>query len=172
MRSLPLLLALLLSTPGPVVAQELPADSIKVEVDGAIAWLGRAALGGLPRESVTVAREGEPSRRFTGIPLRAILAAGGYAPGRLRGAALASSFRVGARDGYSVAFGVAELDSALVGHAILLAFAMDGAPLPMADGPWRLLIPSDHHGARWVRQVNSVSVEARPRQTAPAAGEH
>lgn len=170
MRSFPPLASLLLLTPLSVLAQDLPVDSIRVETGVQAAWLGRQALSGLPRDSVTITRPGEPARTFTGLPLRAVLALGGYAPGRLRGPALASAFRVGARDGYVVAFGVAELDPALVGHAMLLAFAVDGAPLSAEDGPWRLVIPSDEHGARWVRQVNSVSVEAGPRRAAPATG--
>ena len=170
MRSVPLLASLLLLSSLPAVAQDLPSDSIRIETGEQAVWLGRQALSGLPRDSVTITRPGEPPRTFSGFPLRAVLALGGYAPGRLRGPALASAFRVGARDGYVVAFGVAELDSALVGHAMLLAFAVDGAPLSAEDGPWRLVIRSDQHGARWVRQVNSVSVEAGPRRAAPATG--
>ena len=170
MRTVSLLGSLLLFPAEPVLAQDLPADSVRVQVDGQSAWLGRAALSGLRWDSVAITRPGEAPRMFTGVPLRAVLALGGYAPGRLRGPALASAFRVGAQDGYVVAFGVAELDSALVGHAMLLAFAVNGAPLSAEDGPWRLVIPSDHHSARWVRQVTSVSIEAGARRAAPETG--
>jgi len=63
-----------------------------------------------------------------------------------------------ARDGYRVAFGLSDLDSAITGRALLLAYAMDGAALDARRGPWQLLVPEDLHGRRSVRQVAEIRI--------------
>lgn len=77
---------------------------------------------------------------------------------KLRGPAFRDVALVEARDGYAVAFTLAEFDPALGGHHIVLADHEDGAVLPTNAGPLRLIVPGDQKGARWVRMVNRIQV--------------
>jgi hypothetical protein len=65
---------------------------------------------------------------------------------------------VGARDGYRVAFALAELDPSLGNRTVVLADRCNGAPLSAEDGPWRLVVPGESRPARWIRQVDSIRV--------------
>ncbi len=99
----------------------------------------------------------------SGVSLAALLRASGALPdGPLRGAQLARVVVATARDGYRVAFSLAELDPATGGHEVLLSRRCNGADLPAEDGPWRLLAPRDARPARWVRQVESIRVVDAP----------
>jgi DMSO/TMAO reductase YedYZ molybdopterin-dependent catalytic subunit len=42
--------------------------------------------------------------------------------------------------------------------AVLLAFERDGQPLGADIGPFRLVVPTDKRGGRWVRQVTSIKL--------------
>ncbi len=76
----------------------------------------------------------------------------------LRVADLARHMVVEARDGYRVAFGLADFAPDLGGSEALLAVRVDGSPLSDEDGPVRLVVSGDGRAARWVRQVVRVSV--------------
>ena len=65
---------------------------------------------------------------------------------------------VGATDGYRAAFSLAELEPELTDRVILLADTKDGQPLPSREGPFRIIVPGEKRPARWVRQVNTVTV--------------
>jgi len=80
----------------------------------------------------------------------------------LRGAQLSRVVEVGARDGYRVAFALAELDPSLGNRTVVLANRCNGAALSAEDGPWRLVVPGESRPARWIRQVDSIRVEDLP----------
>ena len=67
-----------------------------------------------------------------------------------------------ARDGYSVAFTLGELDPLLGKAQVVLADRCNGALLGEADGPFREAVGGDTRGARSVRQVVSVRLTAVP----------
>jgi len=98
-----------------------------------------------------------------GVSLAAFLQASGAMPGEpLRGAHLSRVVEVGARDGYRVAFALAELDASLGNRTVVLADRCNGAPLSAEDGPWRLVVPGESRPARWIRQVESIRVDDAP----------
>ena len=100
----------------------------------------------------------QPSR-YRGVALPAVLSLVGAPLGAaLRGKALASHVQIEAADGYRVAFSLAELDTAIGNTDALVAFELDGKPLGGELGAFRLVVPTDKRGARWVRQVVKVSV--------------
>ena len=143
---------------GPLTAQQLPPDSLTVALDGRVTVLHRAELASLPQARAALPAGDGQTHEFGGIPLRAILERAGFDTAQIHGPALASSMLVVARDGYRVAFGLSDLDSAITGRALLLAFAMDGEALDERRGPWQLLVPGDLHGRRSVRQVTEIRV--------------
>ena len=88
--------------------------------------------------------------QFTGVSLQDLLAKAG-----LRPAALALAFR--ARDGYEESIPVAWVQAA---PEILVAYDLDGAPLPAAHGfPARILIPGHYgmKGPKWLDSIEAVA---------------
>lgn len=145
MRLLPALLAFAIVAP----AAAQPADRIAVDAD---------ALAALPRQEVSGTLHDTPMR-CEGVPLVALLRDKGLMPdGPLRRDHLARSLRVQARDGYAVAFSLAELDPATGNRAVFVADRCNGKPLDEADGPLRLVVPDDVRGARWLRQLESIGL--------------
>jgi hypothetical protein len=65
---------------------------------------------------------------------------------------------VKAADGYQAAFSVAELDPAVGGKKVLLAFRRDGKELDTQACPLRLVVPDEKRHSRWVRRVTELEV--------------
>ncbi len=59
------------------------------------------------------------------------------------------------------AFSVAELDEGFGKAEAILAFQRDGQPLANEIGPFRLVVPSDKRGGRWVRNLIKLTVAGR-----------
>jgi len=119
-------------------------------------------LASLPREPVTATAHGQ-TQHCDGIPLLALLRASGAMPAEpLRGAQLTRYVQVDARDGYRALFALAELDPTLGNRKVFLTDRCEGRPLPADDGPLRLLSPDESRPARWVRQVESITVIVAP----------
>jgi hypothetical protein len=116
------------------------------------------SLGGLERRSVVTQDRGLRTE-FEGVALRDVLAKAGVAFGdALRGAAMARVVIASARDGYRVAYAIAELDAGFTDQIVLLADRRDGKPLLPDTGPWQIIVPNDKRAARWIRQVNGLEV--------------
>jgi hypothetical protein len=124
--------------------------------------LGTADLEKLTVREVDVTDpHGHEASRYRGVALSAVLALVDAPFGdALRGRALGTSLRVEAADGYQVVFSLAEIDPSLGSTDALLAFERDGKPLGADLGPFRIVVPTDKRGARWVRQVVKLSVLA------------
>lgn len=121
--------------------------------------LDAATLAALPREAVQADSHGH-ALTCEGIDLVALLRHAGAMPdGELRGAQLARFVRADARDGYRVAFSLGELDPATGARRVFVVDRCDGKPLGDDVGPLRLLVPDDLRPARWVRQLQSITVE-------------
>jgi hypothetical protein len=95
------------------------------------------------------------------VPLSAALSKVALPLGEdLRGGALVTTVRAESADGHRVAFSAAEIDPALGGTEACVAFEIGGKPLPEAMGPFRLVVPSDRRGARWVRKLARLAVQS------------
>lgn len=124
--------------------------------------LDAASRSGLPRETVTATAH-DKTRQCEGVALAALLQAAGAMPGEpLRGAQLGRYVQVDARDGYRALFALAELDPTLGARRAYLVDRCDGKPLGRDDGPLRLLVPDEARPARWVRQVQAITVIVAP----------
>jgi DMSO/TMAO reductase YedYZ molybdopterin-dependent catalytic subunit len=156
-----LVIALLLSTLGPVPAQS-PAP-LTVIVEGVAKSVPATSLKAIPRDTMQIVFHDQPAVTYEGIPLSAILKAVGVRTDSLRGPALATRLVTESSDGYRVVLALAELDPSLGGKRVLLADKMDGKPLPATEGPWRLVIGGDQRPSRSARQVLRIRIATEPK---------
>ena len=124
--------------------------------------LDAAKIATLPRVAATGSAHGK-TLSCEGVSLAALLRASGAMPEEpLRGPQLARMVVVSARDGYRVAYSLAELDASLGAREVVLTDRCDGAVLGADDGPWRLIAPGESRPARWIRQIESIRVIDAP----------
>jgi DMSO/TMAO reductase YedYZ molybdopterin-dependent catalytic subunit len=122
-------------------------------------------LKALARAEVDVSDPHDSTKKsvYAGTPLIEVLKAAGLPLGTgmagLR-SLVTRSVVVHAMDGYEVVFSLPELDPELTGRTVLLADSKDGQPLSPTEGPFRIIVPDDKMGVRWVRQVSSLTVRA------------
>jgi DMSO/TMAO reductase YedYZ molybdopterin-dependent catalytic subunit len=57
-----------------------------------------------------------------------------------------------------VVFALPELDPEFATQTILLAYQVDGKPLPAGEGPFRVVVPQEKKPARWIREVTAIKV--------------
>ena len=134
-------------------------------VNGKTVTLSIADLQSLsPRALEATDPHSKEKATYLVIPLSKVLAMADVPFGTLlKGSALAATVRADARDGYRVAFSLVKLDSTIATSEVYLAFQRDGKPLPMEMGPFRLIVPTDRRGARWIRQLSRITlIEAGP----------
>lgn len=98
--------------------------------------------------------------RYDGIALAQLLKRAGVTlNNELRGENLTKYLLVEASDGYQVVFSLAELDESFTDRKIILSNKMDGKPLPVADGPFRLIVEDEKVPARCIKQVTSIQIK-------------
>jgi hypothetical protein len=150
-----LLLALCLAS----LATNAFAQSIVLKgPEGQAATLASTDLAALPRVSFTFDSHGE-KHIYEGPLLIDVLAKVGTPTGKaIHGPEMADVVLVKARDGYQVAFGLAELDPGTRPNRIILADTADGAPLGGKDGAFKLVVEGDLRPARSARMVTEVEV--------------
>jgi hypothetical protein len=111
---------------------------------------------------------GEATHKYSGVAMQEILARAGAPLGdKLRGKSLQLVVVAHSRDGYSIAFALAEFDPAFNDRSILLADTEDGKPLPDNASPFRMIIPGDKKAARWARMVNLIEIKSAVAAQAP-----
>lgn len=121
------------------------------------------ALADLPRQHFDTADAAGIRTRHEGVLLRDVLARAGVPMGdALRGKALARVVIATARDGYQVAYAIAEIDAAFNDNVMLIADARDGKPLLPDTGPLQLVVSQDKRAARWIRQLTTLEVRQLP----------
>jgi len=125
--------------------------------------INATTLAGLPRRTISATDEGGHTSSYTGVSLDELLVRAGAPHGDpVRGKAMLSYVVVGASDNYHVLFTLPELDASFSDRVVLIADTRDGAPLPTAVGPYRLIVPFDKREARWVRSVTDVELDNAP----------
>ena len=116
-------------------------------------------LAKMPRQTASVPAPDGGRIVYEGVALRALLEKAGAPFGdKLRGKALTTYVLAIAKDGYQVAFTLGELDPQFGNQTVLVADRRDGKPLPDKQGPFRLVCPNDHEGARSVRMLETLHV--------------
>ncbi|HMG89558.1 MAG TPA: molybdopterin-dependent oxidoreductase [Chryseolinea sp.] len=116
-------------------------------------------LNNLKQTEVKAKDHGGVERLYKGVMLFDILSAAGVTlGGQLRGKNLLKFVAVKAVDGYEVIFSLPEIDPEFTAQTILLAYEVDGKPLPKREGPFRMVVPNDKKHARWIREITTISV--------------
>jgi DMSO/TMAO reductase YedYZ molybdopterin-dependent catalytic subunit len=96
---------------------------------------------------------------YKGVLLVAILDSAGVTLGKvLRGENLTKYVLIKAADGYKVIFSLPEIDPEFTDQTILLAYQVDGNPLPKGEGPFRIVVPNDKKPARWIRELTNIKI--------------
>lgn len=114
----------------------------------------------LPNSVIKVKGRDKQKQSYRGVPLHEILKLAGVTQGeQLRGESLAKYVLVSATDGYEVIFSLAETDPMFTKKKIILAYELDGVPLPSGIGPFRMVVPDEDRQARWIREIRSIHVE-------------
>jgi hypothetical protein len=121
--------------------------------------LNPADLAQLPHETISIDEQDGGKTAYEGVPLQAILAKAGVPIGRdLRGKALAAYVLATAKDGYQMIFSLGELDPDFGNAHVIVADKRNGAALFGYQGPLRLVVAGDKHGARSVRMLEKLQV--------------
>jgi DMSO/TMAO reductase YedYZ molybdopterin-dependent catalytic subunit len=143
-----------------VFAQAPPAAVLAVQGDIATPLsLTADDLAKMPRETASVPAPDGSKIVYEGVTLLAVLQKAGAPFGKqLRGKVLTTYVLAKAQDGYQVVFTLGEIDPDFGNETILLADKRDGKPLPDKQGPFRLVCPNDHEGARSIRMLQTLEV--------------
>jgi len=141
----------------PLLAQNA---SPTVQITGAVKQALTLSAGDLAKMSrATVRLSNGTETVYEGVWLHEVLKKAGVPQGdALRGKALAGYVLAEAQDGYQVVFSLAELDPSFIDNEILLADTTNGKPLSTEQGGFRLVVPKDKVGARWVRMLTKLEV--------------
>lgn len=126
--------------------------------------LTAADLKAMPRKTLKVdnAHSGN-TEVYEGVLVQDLLKKAGVPQGEaLRGPAMATYVLVEAADNYRVVFALEEFNSSFMDSDIIVADTLDGAPIPGALGPFRLVAPHEKRPARWVEMVKSLTVVRVP----------
>jgi DMSO/TMAO reductase YedYZ molybdopterin-dependent catalytic subunit len=116
-------------------------------------------LGKLKKTELKAKDKDGKEHRYTGVACADLLREAGVTLGpALRGKHLAQYVLVEAADGYRAVFALPELDPEFAREVVLVAYQVDGQPLPAGEGPFRLVVPADKKHARWVRQAAAIQV--------------
>jgi DMSO/TMAO reductase YedYZ molybdopterin-dependent catalytic subunit len=126
--------------------------------------LTAADLKAMPRKTLKVDNpHSGKTEVYEGVRVEDLLKKAGVPQGeQLRGPAMASYVLVDAADNYRVVFALEEFNSSFMDSEIIVADTMDGAPLPGALGPFRLVAPNEKRPARWVEMLRSLTVVRVP----------
>ncbi len=154
------LIAFLLFSPFFAQAQE--GNKPFVSVDGEVLRPLKLTLDDLKKmeayEVKTKDMQGQ-EQNFKGVRLVDVLDSAGVTLGReLRGENLTKSVLFAAADGYEVVYSLAEIDLGFTDQVILLAYEVDGQPLPAGEGPFRIIAPNEKRPARWIRELTGIRV--------------
>lgn len=135
----------------------------ELKIGGAVSTpltLTAADLGKMPRKTLSVTNpHNKKPEVYEGVQLEELLRRAGVPQHeQLRGQDMATYVVAEAEDGYKVVFSLAELDSGIMDSEVIVADAMDGAPLGAKEGPFKIVAPHDKRPARWVRMLKSITV--------------
>ena len=150
------------AVPTPGAACALPGGgevTAVVSLTGKTLCLTPDVLKDLDRAEATMINHSQ-SHTYEGVRLTEILRLVGVPTGaRLHADADRDYLVVTGKDGFRAVFSLAETDSSVQHHAVILADRMDGAPLDAHDAPFRLVVDGDQKPARSVYGVMRIEVK-------------
>ncbi len=142
---------------------EVKAQQAEVTVSGDITnpyQINTGTFAAMKQITVTAKAKDGSAHQYSGVSLFDILTKAGSVPNnQLRGKALSKYVLITAADHYQVVIALPEFDPAFSDQIIILANQEDGHSLPVASGPYRLIVPQDKKPARSVMQVTGINVQ-------------
>lgn len=139
-----------------VFASTANADSLIV--DGSVEptlTITHDQFKGLPRTDLQLDGPNGIILKYSGVDFVQLLMKAGVPTGHaLKGKDADKYVVASGKDGFAAVFSLSELDHG----AILIADELDGLPLSVSDGPFRVISPNDGRRSRWVRQLVRISV--------------
>lgn len=143
-------------------APPAPVLTVGGEVAKPVSFLA-ADIAKLPRQKVVVPDQQGKDVTYEGVSLADVLKQAGVEFGTmLKGNSLGLYVVASAPDGFKVVFALPELDPAFTDRVIIVADKQNGRSLDPMQGPLRLVVPGEKRPARWVRQVNTLTVQRAP----------
>jgi hypothetical protein len=135
------------------------STSLTITFDTKTLTFSPAELAAMPHATVTVFNAyGKISETYSGVPLAALLAKLGVPQGEsVHGGLFMTGVIAEGTDGYKVLYSLAEIDPAIHTGQVLVADTLDGKPIA-ADGAFKLVSTEEKRPARWVRNLDKISV--------------
>jgi hypothetical protein len=113
----------------------------------------------LPRHTVHAKDHDGKDVTFEGVEVAEVLKLANVQFGeQMRGKAMALYLVAGAIDDYHAVFALSEFDHGFTDRIIIIADRRNGQPLSEKEGPLRIVAPDEKREARWVRQLNSLTI--------------
>jgi hypothetical protein len=140
-------------------APAIPSANLTIAYQGKTLTFSPADLATLPHTTVTVFNaHTKTTETYSGVPLAALLEKLGVPQGeKVRGLLFLTGVIAEGTDGYKVFFSLAETDPSIHTGQVLVADMQDGKPIA-ADGAFKLISTEEKRPARWVRNLNRISV--------------
>jgi hypothetical protein len=137
-----------------------PQASLVLSGDHVLATFSPADFRSLLHVTISVHNSHtNTAETYSGVPLSTLLAKVNAPLGKdLHGEAMTSYVIATGSDGYSVVLSLAEVDPDFHEGQVLVADTRDGKPLDK-NGPFQLIVSDDKRPARWVHNLNSISLQ-------------
>jgi hypothetical protein len=142
-------------------APAVPSTSLTLAYNGKTIALTPADLAAMPHITVSVFNaHSKVNEIYSGVPLSALLARLGVPQGEaVRGPLFLTGVIAEGTDGYQVLYSLAETDPTIHTGQVLIADSLDGKPIA-ADGAFKMISTEEKRPARWVRNLDKISVIA------------
>jgi hypothetical protein len=142
-------------------APAVRSTSLTLTWEGKSLTLSPAELAALPHTTVTVFNAHTKAKEtYSGVPLVTLLARLGVPQGEsVRGPLFMTGVIAEGTDGYKVLYALAEVDPTIHEGQVLVADTEDGSPIT-ADGAFKIISTGEKRPARWVRNLDRISVIA------------
>ena len=127
--------------------------------EGKTLTLSPEELAALPHKSVSVFNaHSKTNETYSGVPLADLLSKVGVPLGEsVRGKLFLTGVVASGADGYGVLYSLAEVDPSIHTGDVIVADTVDGKKLDK-DGAFRMVSSEERRPARWVRNLESISV--------------
>jgi hypothetical protein len=140
-------------------APSVPSTSLTLTYQDKSITLSPADFAALPHDTVSVFNgHSKANETYSGVSLATLLAKLGVPQGEaVRGPLFMTGVVAEGTDGYRVLYSLAETDSTIHTGQIIVADTLDGKPIA-ADGAFKLVSTEEKRPARWVRNLDKISV--------------
>ena len=137
-----------------------PSTQLTIKTyEGKTLTLSPEELAALPHKSVSVFNaHSKANETYSGVPLADLLAKVGVPLGEsVRGKLFLTGVVASGADGYGVLYSLAEVDPSIHTGDVIVADTVHGKKLEK-DGPFKMVSSEERRPARWVRNLDSISV--------------